>query len=353
MTLGYNKNLSRLAVNSSLAQSAIPVILCDEKFLISMISYGARKLCFPMQLGKNMLPLLPKNTPEQLANTKCGVVVTELMRNGERSTVLIVSDRINDEKYHAIVILPQIMFNYVSIPWYIEGGFENLRKAVYELISTQRKDIKQLDLCCTHLSTLFSFLREPSASIVSSRYASPSIYRQLSLIVNETADIFSTIEGNVTAEYVDDISFTTLIHPRHINILSTTLLSLLILASSDASVHFSADIRRGENGAMTFTHSTTTELVKEFPIDNMVELQQKLTYLAPELAALQDLAQRLDIPLSCKTSGNELTVTYSIPICTVGTVIFHEADVDESVRVRNLVLSLISDFTYNAKKLNK
>lgn len=353
MTLGYNKNLSQLAVNSSLAQSAIPVILCDEKFLISMISYGARKLCFPMQLGKNMLPLFPKNTPEQLTNTKYGVFVSELIRNNEHSTVLIVSDKINDEQYHAIIILPQIMFNYVSIPWYIEVEFDNLRKTVHELISAQRKDVKRLGLCCTHISTLFCFLREPSASIISSRYASPNIYKQLSLIVNETSDAFAAIKGSITAEYVDDISFTTLIHPRHINILSTTLLSLLILASSDASVHFTADIKRGENGTMTFSHSVTTDLVKEFPVDDMDTLRQRLTYLAAEFAALQDLAKRLDIPLSCKTSGETLTVTYSIPICTVGAVIFHESDVDESMRVRNLVLSLISDFTYNAKKLTK
>ncbi len=349
MTLNYNKKLSKLATNSSLAQSAIPVIVCDEKLLICMISYGARKLCFPMQLGKNMLPLFPKNIQQQLIDTNSDVLITELVRGYDCSTALIVTDTVNSEKYHAIVILPQIMFSNASIPWYIDSAFVNLKAAIYELISSQRIDTPRLDVCCTRLSTLFSFLREPYASVVSSRYASPNIYRQLNIVVNETAAAFASIKCTLTAEYSEDVSFTTPTHPRYVTILSTTLLSLLILSSADASVCFRTDITKGEKGTLTFSHSIVTELVKDSPIDDIDTLRHRLVYLAPELAAIQDLAKRLNIPLSCKTNGDEFTVTYSIPICTVGAVTFHESDIDESVRVRNLVLALISDFTYNEK----
>lgn len=351
MTLDYNKNLSRLAVDSKLAQSAIPVIVCDEKFLVCMISHGARKLYFPMQLGKNMFPLFPQSMPDMLKNTENGVFVSELNRGSDRSTALIVSDKLQGEQYHAIVILPQIMFSHASAPWYINEAFDNLHQAVNELISSQRTEISRLDLCCARLSTLFSFLQEPRANIILSKYASPSIYRQINEIVTEAGSVFAKINGTLSAKYADDVSFTTQIHPRYINILSTTLLSLLLLSSSNANVYLSANIKRGRNGSMTFSHTAVTSLVDTAPIDSLDELRHRLSYLAPELAAIQDLAERLDISLSCKTEGNTLTVSYKIPICTVGSVVFHENDANSSKRVSTLASTLIGDFLQNGKKL--
>lgn len=352
MTLGYNKTLSKLAVNSSLAQSAIPTIVCDEHFLVTMISYGARKLFFPMQLGKNMIPLFPDNIRDMLKNNKSGVFASQLVRERESSTALIVSDKLEDEQYHAIVILPQIMFSHVSTPWYINEAFSTLHLTVNELISSPREDISKLDWCCARLSTLFSFLNEPSGGISASKYASPSIYRQITTVINECRTVFDEIDGKVSADYENDVSFTTLIHPKYVNILSTTLLSLLLLISSDSNVHLLSSIERGQHGSMSFSHTVATDLVKDSPIDSVDALRQRLIYLAPELAAIQDLTQRFDIPLTCKTDSGSLTVTYKIPICTVGSVVFHELDSDTPKRVSALARTLIGEFLQSGKKLS-
>lgn len=353
MTLNYNKKLSKLAVSSALSQSAIPVILCDENLLVCMISYGARKLYFPMQLGKKMTPFFPDDTLERLDGIDKGVLATELTRTGNKSTTLIVSDTAQGERYLALVVLPQIIFSHAKTPWYIDASFENLRLTINDLICSDRPQIERLDLCCSRISNLFSFWQEPFAGVIADKYASPSIYKQLATVVSECANVFQQIGGHVSAKHTDNISFTTEVHPRYVNIFSTTLLSLLVLISDDTNVHISSEIIKGEHGNITFSHSAATALIKKNAVNCIEDMYKPLPYLSAELAALKDLSERLGITLSCKTEENTLTVTYSLPINTCGTVIFHETDDNMPKRVRNLALALIREYLLDQKSTDK
>lgn len=310
MPFAPNENLKKLISRSAISNSLIPVIICDENFTVCQRSIGAARLMPKPAQNGSVLPHISESATKKIADGDDPVCVLFRAPDCEIFTV-ITGGTVEGERYYAFIFEPRILSAPETVPPYIAESYRHLCDTAKELIVSEQTDFSRFERSAAAMLRLTDFREKISPVYLKARAGFVDICRELERVVNEYAELFSTVGMSVNLHRLSKEPQICSYPSEVIHIFASVLISTAALLSADGNTEVTCGISP-ESDSRARVSVTVESDNKDKRIEKFADLIPYAMPLSLELAAIMDIAEHYGFELNCTSEEGKLNIEWAI-----------------------------------------
>lgn len=139
-----NARLRRLAEASPIKDCTLPVIICNEDFLICFANDSAKDISDEFSPGRSILSVIPELNTELFCDATVRGVSLPFRLCGTDSCAAVTKCSSGKTPYYAVVICTFPVPPPQPIPWYVQKNYSYLADSIERLMSHRNKNARAL-----------------------------------------------------------------------------------------------------------------------------------------------------------------------------------------------------------------
>ncbi len=325
MPIAVNEKLKKLADESSLKYSAIPLFICDESLAVCTKSIGAERSFRIPTVRSSVASYLPMGEIKEVMDGTSNYVSTTFSRGRTSSYCLFTSGMAENIRYYVLLVEPMVRFCPKTEPWYIKESIKNLSSALSINISSEKPKHGDLVVMHSRLCQLFSFI---DSSLLTGP-AFSDLCGIIELIGPASKPILAPLHAELTLTELPKGNINVTLPPTAVYIMTATMIAVSVMLSSDGKVDLSCYFSNTE-GTTSITVSTNACELAEICYSSSRNLITSNNPLALELAALHDMCETNKTNLESSIINGILSFTLHIEAAKYNSEIFTSSEIQST-----------------------
>ncbi len=307
------QELKGICDGSALKQSAIPILVCDENFVICSKTVGAQAMLAGVRLNSAVTSRLDKEVLDTFKSGSSEPMLTTFALNNGTANVLIFRGAVSDINYFALVFIPPITFGRSCMPKYLLSACSEVCKAVSLMISSEPIKNSKLESTLIKIARLCSFFEKADKIKAEAHHADyPIINQILRLLCDEAKPYVSLIGGSVIFQAENSVQYTVPFYSGDINMLILSFLLSSLLMSKNNRTEVSVRESRTK-GSIDVVYSFSALNIPDTDLSSFDGLMKEAMPIAPELGIIYDMVNTLNIQAFCGINGSEMSIGFTLP----------------------------------------
>lgn len=333
-----NAKLKKLISKSAIKNSLIPLIICDENYVVCQKSIGAARLMPKPAQNSSILPHISEDTVKKMAGGDDPVCALFTIPSSEVFTV-ITKGVVANEKYYAFIFEPRILSVPESVPPYIAESYRRLCDTAKELIASEETKFSRFERSAAAMLRLADFRERISPRYLSGKSGFVDICKEIERVVNEYAELFSTVGMSIDFHRLSDEPQICAYPAEVIHIFASVLVSTAALLSADGNTEVVCG-----SSPESDSHTRISLIITSDKNGKQIEkFEDLMFYAAPlslELAAIIDMAEHYGFKLICSSGDGKLNIAWEVEARRSAVIKLHAPTRHTAENLRRMVAEL-------------
>ncbi len=307
MALKCNLKLKKLADESQIVNSVIPVLICDENLFVCTKSIGAERLFKDIRPKHRITDRFTSDALKIFEDYTQNNFFTTFLCDDSYSAVMVSRGCALGENYIALIFRPKYVFSGNVPKKLLNESLDSVAEVLTQILTHKTDSQTELKHRCLQLSRVCSIYGDIAAP------APISISEFMDSFAANCEAAIPLLGMSVKSSLDKPVPLTTEIPLEFLQITAATIVVTMLSVTNSGILELGCTKSVDGNYA-EITVSAEPSLGNLTNISDFVGLMEAPIPTKLELLSLADLAPKMDIKLRCFSDHGKLTVSAQIPI---------------------------------------